>query len=111
MTQDDWQAVKVRLVRCKNTWDRPYFACYDSATVPVKMCGPETVPYPIYMQEFYKKTLLALIALLVADALLAFFFVYRAFPTQTLSAKRWLRLACWNVFRGGIVSGLARDAA
>ena len=37
------------------------------------------------MQEFYKKTLLALIFLLVVDALLAVFFVYRAFPTQTLS--------------------------
>jgi AraC-like DNA-binding protein len=37
------------------------------------------------MQEFYKKALLALIFLLVVDALLAVFFVYRAFPTQTLS--------------------------
>ncbi len=37
------------------------------------------------MQEFYKKALLALIALLVVDALLAVFFVYLAFPTQTLS--------------------------
>ena len=37
------------------------------------------------MQEFYKKTLLALIFLLVADALLAVFFVYRAFPKQALS--------------------------
>jgi len=36
------------------------------------------------MQEFYKKALLALIALLVVDALLAVFFVYRAFPTRTL---------------------------
>jgi AraC-like DNA-binding protein len=36
------------------------------------------------MQEFYKKALLALIALLVVDALLAVFFVYRTFPTQTL---------------------------
>lgn len=36
------------------------------------------------MQEFYKKALLTLIALLVVDALLAVFFVYRTFPTQTL---------------------------
>ncbi|MES2349750.1 MAG: helix-turn-helix transcriptional regulator [Pseudomonadota bacterium] len=37
------------------------------------------------MQEFYKKALQALVFLLVVDALLAVFFVYRAFPTQTLS--------------------------
>jgi AraC-like DNA-binding protein len=37
------------------------------------------------MQEFYKKALLALICLLAVDALLAVVFVYRAFPTQTLS--------------------------
>ncbi|MEO7497367.1 MAG: helix-turn-helix transcriptional regulator [Massilia sp.] len=36
------------------------------------------------MQEFYKKTLLALILVLVLDALLAVFFVYRTYPTQTL---------------------------
>src|SRR3954471_18139330 len=36
------------------------------------------------MQEFYKKALLALIVLLLVDALLAVFFVYRAFPTRTL---------------------------
>jgi AraC-like DNA-binding protein len=36
------------------------------------------------MQEFYKKALLALIVVLVVDALLAVFFVYRTFPTQTL---------------------------
>jgi AraC-like DNA-binding protein len=36
------------------------------------------------MQEFYKKTLVALIALLVVDALLAVFLVSRAFPTRTL---------------------------
>jgi AraC-like DNA-binding protein len=48
------------------------------------MCGAETVQDPIYMQEFYKKALLALIVLLLVDALLAVFFVYLAFPTQTL---------------------------
>jgi len=37
------------------------------------------------MQEFYKKALLALIFLLVVDALLAVLLVYQAFPTQTLS--------------------------
>jgi AraC-like DNA-binding protein len=36
------------------------------------------------MQEFYKKALLALIVLLLVDALLAVFFVYQAFPTRTL---------------------------
>jgi AraC-like DNA-binding protein len=36
------------------------------------------------MQEFYKKAMLALIVLLVVDALLAVFFVVRAYPTQTL---------------------------
>src|SRR5436305_11228071 len=38
------------------------------------------------MQEFYKKALLALIVLLLVDALLAVFFVYRAFPTRALLA-------------------------
>ena len=36
------------------------------------------------MQEFYKKALLSLIVLLVVDALLAVFLVYRSFPTLTL---------------------------
>ena len=36
------------------------------------------------MQEFYKKALLALIVLLIVDALLAVFFVYQAFPTRAL---------------------------
>jgi AraC-like DNA-binding protein len=36
------------------------------------------------MQELYKKTLLALIFLLVVDALLAVFLVYRTFPTESL---------------------------
>ena len=36
------------------------------------------------MQEFFKKALLALIVLLVVDGLLAVFFVYQTFPTQTL---------------------------
>ena len=36
------------------------------------------------MQEFYKKALLALIVLLLVDALLAVFFVVRTYPTQTL---------------------------
>ena len=37
------------------------------------------------MQEFFKKALWALIVLLVVDALLAGFFVYRTFPKETLS--------------------------
>ena len=55
-----------------------------AVTIAVKKCGTETVQYSTYMQEFYKKTLLALIFLLVVDALLAVFFVCRTFPTQTL---------------------------
>ena len=46
------------------------------------------------MQEFYKKALLALIVLLVVDALLAVVLVYLTFPTQTLlpahkEGSRW----------------------
>ena len=58
------------------------------------------------MQEFYKKALLALIALLVVDALLAVFFVYRTFPTQTLlpsykSGYRWHYGTYSDVATGG----------
>ncbi|MBW8898769.1 MAG: helix-turn-helix transcriptional regulator [Massilia sp.] len=47
------------------------------------------------MHEFYKKSLLALIALLLVDALLAAFCIYRSQPTYTLSpvlrdGVRWL---------------------
>ena len=103
------QPAGVRFVRCKNTWDRPYFACYDAGTVPVKTCGPETVQYPAYMQEFYKKVLLALISLLAVDALLAVFFVYLAFPTQTLlpahkDGVRWHYATYTDVGIGGASS-------
>ena len=59
----------------ENTWDRPNVACYDSGTVPDKRAATRQFNTHNYMQEFYKKTLLALIFLLVADALLAVFFV------------------------------------
>jgi len=47
------------------------------------------------MHEFYKKSLLALIALLLVDALLAAFCIYRSQPTYTLSpvlrdGARWV---------------------
>ena len=41
------------------------------------------------MQEFYKKSLLVLIALLVVDALIAILFIFLSQPTYTLSP--WLR--------------------
>lgn len=89
-----WRRLPCHYIRRKNSWGGPYFACYDAVTVPVTSCGAETVLHPTYMQEFYKKALLALICLLVVDALLAVFFVYRAFPTQTLlpahqGGSRW----------------------
>lgn len=71
-------------VRFKNTWDRPYFACYDAVTVPPRRAAPRQFNTHNYMQEFYKKALQALIFLLVVDALLAVFFVYQTFPTKTL---------------------------
>jgi AraC-like DNA-binding protein len=91
---------------CENTWDCPYAGCYDAGTVQ----------YPIYMQEFYKKALLALIFLLVVDALLAVLFVYRAFPTQTLSRGHKDRLG-WhagtfsNVVTGGAQSVHLHDTS
>jgi AraC-like DNA-binding protein len=91
---------------CENTWDCPYAGCYDAGTVQ----------YPIYMQEFYKKALLALIFLLVVDALLAGLFVYRAFPTQTLSRGHKDRLG-WhagtfsNVVTGGAQSVHLHDTS
>jgi AraC-like DNA-binding protein len=61
------------------------------------------------MQEFYKKALLALIFLLVVDALLAVFFVYLAFPTQTLlpahkDGVRWHYATYNDVGYGGASS-------
>jgi hypothetical protein len=43
MTPEDWQPAGVRLIRCKNPWDRPYFACYDAGIVAVNTCGAEAV--------------------------------------------------------------------
>ncbi|WP_157200823.1 AraC family transcriptional regulator [Massilia sp. Root351] len=58
------------------------------------------------MQELYKKALLALVLLVVADALLAGFFVYRSFPTQTLlpahrDGARWRSETYSDVATGG----------
>jgi AraC-like DNA-binding protein len=58
------------------------------------------------MQEFYKKALLALIFLLLVDALLAIFCVYRTFPTQTLlpshqAGSRWHYTTYSDVATGG----------
>ena len=68
------------------------------------------------MQEFYKKALLALISLLVVDALLAVLFVYLAFPTQTLSGARkdssgWHYGAFSNVVTGGVPSAHLHDTS
>lgn len=83
-------------------------------TVVVKICGAETAQSPIYMQEFYKKALLALIFLLVMDALLAVFFVYRTFPTQTLmpahkDGSRWHYGTYSDVVTGGASSVRLHD--
>jgi AraC-like DNA-binding protein len=70
------------------------------------------------MQEFYKRALLALIVLLLADALLAVFFVYRTFPTRTLlpaqsDGARWQYGTYSDVATGGASSvhlhGASRD--
>jgi AraC-like DNA-binding protein len=58
------------------------------------------------MQEFYKKAMVALIVLLVVDALLAVFFVYRTFPTRTLmpahkDGARWHYRTYSDVEAGG----------
>jgi AraC-like DNA-binding protein len=68
------------------------------------------------MQEFYKKALLALIFLLVVDALLAVFFVYRTFPTQTLlpankDRSRWHFGTYSDVVTGGVSSVHLRDTS
>jgi AraC-like DNA-binding protein len=68
------------------------------------------------MQEFYKKTLLALIVLLVVDALLAVFFVYRTFPTLTLlpahkEGSRWHFGTYSDVATGGVSSVRLHDTS
>ena len=66
------------------------------------------------MQEFYKKALLTLIFLLAVDALLAVFFVYRAFPTQTLlpahkNGSGWHYETYSDVAMGGVSSVRLHD--
>ena len=68
------------------------------------------------MQEFYKKALLALICLLVVDALLAVFSIYRTFPTRTLmplqkDGARWHYGAYSDVDAGGTSSVRLRDTS
>ncbi|WP_156650890.1 helix-turn-helix transcriptional regulator [Massilia sp. Root133] len=100
--------------RCKNSWDCPYTACYDAGIVAVDTCGAETVQAPTYMQEFYKKALLALIVLLLVDALVAVVFVYRTYPTQTLlpvqnGSSRWHYGTYSDVATGGASSVRLHD--
>ncbi|SFV13272.1 helix-turn-helix domain-containing protein [Pseudoduganella namucuonensis] len=58
------------------------------------------------MQEFYKKALFALIFLVVADALLASFFMYQSYPTLTLlpareGGVRWRYVSRTDIEQGG----------
>ena len=67
------------------------------------------------MQEFYKKALLALIVLLIVDALLAVVFVYRTYPAQTLlpaqaGNSRWQYGTYSDVTTGGASSVRLHDA-
>jgi len=68
------------------------------------------------MQEFYKKALLALIFLLVVDALLAVIFVYLAYPTKTLlpankDDSRWHYGTYSDVVTGGASSVRLHDTS
>jgi AraC-like DNA-binding protein len=68
------------------------------------------------MQEFYKKALLALIVLLVVDALLAVFFVYQTFPTRTLlpaqkGSARWQYGTYSDTATGGASTARLHDAS
>ena len=83
---------------------------------PSETCGAETVQDPIDMQEFYKKALLALIVLLVMDALLAVVFVYKTFPTLTLlpaykEGTRWHFGTYSDVATGGVSSVRLHDTS
>lgn len=58
------------------------------------------------MQEFYKKALFALIFLLLADALLACFFIYRSYLSLPLLSAhgvgaRWHYATNWDLSQGG----------
>jgi AraC-like DNA-binding protein len=68
------------------------------------------------MQEFYKKSLLFLIALLVVDALLAALFIFLSHPTYSLSPAlrdgiRWEPAAVSDAVMGGTSTSTLRDAA
>ena len=68
------------------------------------------------MQEFYKKSLLFLIALLIVDALLAGLFVFLSHPTYSLSPAlrdgvRWEPGAASDSIMGGTSTSTLRDAA
>lgn len=68
------------------------------------------------MQEFYKKALQALIALLVMDALLAVAFVYRTFPNHALlpaskDGARWHYGTYSDVNAGGASSVRLHDSS
>jgi AraC-like DNA-binding protein len=67
------------------------------------------------MHEFYKKSLLALIALLLLDALLAAFCIYRSQPTYTLSpvlrdGVRWVAEPVIDASLGGTSTVQLRSA-
>jgi hypothetical protein len=67
------------------------------------------------MQEFYKKSLLFLIALLVVDALLAALFIFLSQPTYVLSPTlrdgvRWEPVGVSDAQTGGTSSIRLRDA-
>jgi AraC-like DNA-binding protein len=68
------------------------------------------------MQEFYKKSLLFLIALLIVDALLAGLFIFLSHPTYSLSPAlrggvRWEPVAASDGVMGGTSTSTLRDAA
>jgi AraC-like DNA-binding protein len=68
------------------------------------------------MQEFYKKSLLFLIALSVVDALLAALFIFLSHPTYSLSPAlrdgiRWETAAASDAVMGGTSTSTLRDAA
>ncbi|MRV72647.1 helix-turn-helix domain-containing protein [Duganella sp. FT92W] len=68
------------------------------------------------MQEFYKKALIALLCLVVANALLAWFFIHQSFPTLTLlpaekDGVRWHYDTYTDVATGGASTIRLHDAS
>ncbi|MCS0631060.1 AraC family transcriptional regulator [Telluria mixta] len=68
------------------------------------------------MQEFYKKSLLYLIALLIVDALLAALFIFLSHPTYSLSpvlrnGTRWEPVAVSDSIMGGTSTSKLRESA